>query len=47
LKHEAFSFSVDEERQRYLELLDGKLLLVTNTDTPAADVVAHYKSLAD
>ena len=47
LNHEAFSFSVDEERQRYLELLDGKLLLVTNTDTPAAQVVAHYKSLAD
>ena len=47
LKHEEFSFSVDEERQRYLELLDGKLLLVTNTDTPAAQVVAHYKSLAD
>ena len=47
LKHEEFSFSVDEERQSYLELLDGKLLLVTNTDTPAAQVVAHYKSLAD
>ena len=47
LKHEEFSFSVDEDRQRYLELLDGKLLLVTNTDTPAAEVVAHYKSLAD
>lgn len=47
LKHEEFSFSVDEERQRYLELLDGKLLLVTNTDTPAAQVVVHYKSLAD
>ena len=47
LKHEEFSFTVDEDRQRYLELLDGKLLLVTNTDTPAADVVAHYKSLAD
>jgi transposase len=47
LKHEEFSFSVDEERQRYLELLDGKLLLVTNTDTPAAQVVTHYKSLAD
>lgn len=47
LKHEEFSFSVDQERQSYLELLDGKLLLVTNTDTPAAQVVAHYKSLAD
>lgn len=47
LKHEQFSFTVDEERQRYLELLDGKLLLVTNTDAPAQEVVAHYKSLAD
>ncbi len=47
LKHEEFSFTVDEERQRYLELLDGKLMLVTNTDTPAAQVVTHYKSLAD
>ena len=47
LKHEEFSFTVDEERQRYLELLDGKLLLVTNTDTPAAQVVTRYKSLAD
>ena len=37
----------DEERQRYLELLDGKLLLVTNTDAPAAEVVQRYKSLAN
>jgi transposase len=28
-------------------LLDGKLLLVTNTDTPTAEVVQRYKSLAD
>jgi len=26
---------------------DGKLLLVTNTDAPAAEVVQRYKSLAD
>jgi transposase len=32
---------------RNLELLDGKLLLVTNTNTPAAQVVQRYKSLAD
>ena len=44
---QAFSFSIDEERQRYLELLDGKLLLVTNTEAPAAEVVQRYKSLAD
>ena len=47
LKAEAFSYTVDEARQRYLELLDGKLLLVTNTAEPAAEVVKRYKSLAD
>jgi len=47
LQAEAFSFTIDEGRQRYLELLDGKLLLVTNTDGPAAEVVQRYKSLAD
>jgi len=47
LQAQAFSFTIDEDKQRYLELLDGKLLLVTNTDAPAAEVVARYKSLAD
>jgi hypothetical protein len=47
LKSEVFQFSIDEERQQYLERLDGKLLLVTNTDAPAAEVVQRYKSLAD
>jgi transposase len=32
---------------RYLELLDGQLLLVTNTLEPATKVVHRYKSLAD
>jgi hypothetical protein len=43
---ELFRFSIDEERQQYLERLDGKLLLVTNTQDPALEVVARYKSLA-
>ena len=47
LKAQVFTYTLDEERQRYLELLDGKLLLVTNTDAPAAEVVQRYKSLAD
>jgi transposase len=47
LQAEAFSFTLDEAKQRYFELLDGKLLLVTNTDAPAAEVVQRYKSLAD
>jgi transposase len=47
LKDELFSFAIDEEKKRYLELLDGKLLLVTNTSESAAEVVQRYKSLAD
>lgn len=47
LKAELFSYTIDEDKKRYLELLDGKLLLVTNTDAAAAQVVQRYKSLAD
>ena len=47
LKADLFSYTIDEEKKRYLELLDGKLLLVTNTTAPALDVVQRYKSLAD
>lgn len=47
LKADLFSYSIDEDKKAYLELLDGKLLLVTNTNTPAAEVVQRYKSLAD
>jgi transposase len=47
LKAELFSYVIDEDKKRYLELLDGKLLLVTNTAATAAEVVQRYKSLAD
>lgn len=47
LAAELFSYTIDEDRKRYLELLDGKLLLVTNTAATAAEVVQRYKSLAD
>jgi len=47
LKAELFSYTIDEDKKRYLELLDGKLLLVTNTGAPADEVVQQYKSLAD
>ncbi len=47
LKSDLFQFTIDQARQQYLENLDGKLLLVTNTDAPAAEVVPRYKSLAD
>ncbi len=47
LKAELFSYTIDEGKKHYLELLDGKLLLVTHTNAPAAEVVQRYKSLAD
>jgi len=47
LQAELFNCTLDEDKKRYLELLDGKLLLVTNTDAPVAEVVQRYKSLAD
>ena len=47
LKSELFCFSVDEARLAYLEQLDGKLLVVTNTDAPAGQVIERYRSLAD
>jgi len=47
LHSDLFNFTIDEQRQQYLERLDGKLVLVTNTDAPAAEVVQRYKSLAD
>ena len=47
LKEVLFSYTIDEDKKRYLELLDGKLLLVTNTKATAAEVVQRYKSLAD
>jgi hypothetical protein len=49
LKAELFSYHVDELAQQRAELMDGKLLLVTNTPEAltAAEVVSRYKSLAD
>jgi hypothetical protein len=35
LKADLFSYAIDEDKKCYLELLDGKLLLVTNTSAPA------------
>jgi transposase len=47
LTSDLFSFSVDETRQQHLERLDGKLLVVTNTDDTPDAVIERYKSLAD
>ncbi|MGH8110702.1 MAG: IS1634 family transposase [Rhodanobacteraceae bacterium] len=47
LDAERFNFELDEAALAAAEQLDGKLLLVTNTDLEPAEVVARYRSLAD
>jgi transposase len=48
LKSELFTYSIDERALKHARLMDGKLLLVTNTtDLAPGDVVKRYKSLAD
>jgi transposase len=49
LKSDLFTYTIDEAALKLAEMMDGKLLLVTNTPaglTPD-EVVARYKSLAD
>lgn len=48
LKSDLFAYDIDEPAQALAEMMDGKLLLVTNaTDLTAEEVVCRYKSLAD
>ncbi len=47
LHADRFSFDVDEQALRDAEALDGTLMLVTNTDLAAVDVIDRYKALAD
>lgn len=48
LKSELFTYAVDERALTHARMMDGKLLLVTNTkDLTPAEVVKRYKSLAD
>ena len=48
LKSDLFTYGVDDKAQVQAELMDGKLLLVTNVpDLSAPEVVRRYKSLAD
>jgi transposase len=48
LKTELFSYTIDEAAQSQAEMMDGKLLLVTNVqDLKPAEVVSRYKALAD
>jgi transposase len=48
LPGDLFSFEIDEGDRALAEMMDGKLLLVTNaTDLSAREVIARYQSLAD
>ena len=48
LKSELFTYAIDEHALTHARMMDGKLLLVTNTADLAPDeVVKRYKSLAD
>lgn len=48
LKTDLFSYTIDEAAQAQAELMDGKLLLVTNVpDHTPEEIVRCYKSLAD
>lgn len=47
LNADRFSFGVDEAAIKDAEQLDGKLLLVTNTDFNPGEVIDRYKALAD
>ena len=48
LKSQLFSYAIDSKALAHARLMDGKLLLVTNTaDLTPAQVVERYKSLAD
>jgi len=48
MKAELFSYAIDEDALRLAEMMDGKLLVVTNVQDMAPDkVIERYKSLAD
>ena len=48
LKSPVLRYHIDRKARRLAELMDGKLLLVTNaTDLTAPEVVNRYKALAD
>ena len=48
LKSDLFSYTIDENALKQAELMDGKLLLVTNVaDLTPPEVVKRYKALAD
>ena len=48
LKSELLTYDIDQTAQQRAEVMDGKLLLVSNVpDLSAEQIVARYKSLAD
>jgi transposase len=48
LKSDLFSYGIDRKARRLAEMMDGKLLLVSNTpDLRPKEIVLRYKSLAD
>ena len=48
LKNELFSYTIDEVAQSQAEMMDGKLLLVTNVaDLKPTEIVSRYKALTD
>lgn len=48
LKSEQFTYSLDDQALQQAQLMDGKLMLITNTqDLSPTDLVRRYKSLAD
>ena len=48
LKSDLFAYHIDEAAQARAEMMDGKLLLVTNArDLSTQEVISRYKSLAD
>ena len=48
LKSELFTYTIDDQALQHARMMDGKLLLVTNTaDLTPEEVVKRYKSLAD
>ena len=48
MKAQLFSYSIDEQALRLAQLMDGKLLVVTNVqDLVPGQVIERYKSLAD
>ncbi len=48
MKAELFSYAIDEEALKLAELMDGKLLVVTNVpDLRPEQIIERYKALAD